>query len=446
VFRDGVRDYLETHAYGNADTKDLWISLGKAAKQAVPDVMDGWIFQPGYPLVTAELTERSELVLTQHRFTYLPDPAPGLWQVPVPLRIQAGAKTEARRLLLTRAEERVTCPPDTQFVVINDNGHGFYRVRYGPLLLQRLLEHGLETLAPIERFNLVNDAWASTLAGLMSLSAYLDLTGRFTEERDKNVWAILIDSFGFLNRIIDTSHRPLLEAFVRARIGPAVEAVGWTERAGENDLVRQLRSELIGALGRLGNDSTTQARAVELYGIARKDPAAVDPNLLPALVGILAFTGDAARYEEFTERFKTAATPQEERRYLFSLAMFRQEVLLERTLAKTLDGQIRIQDAPFMVGAVMSNVYGREQGWHFVKNNWDVLDQRFPKQGLRRMCGGITGLSAPELERDVRQFFEARKIDLGGKTLEQYLEQLRVSVAFGERNGGRLTQYLQNDR
>jgi puromycin-sensitive aminopeptidase len=199
-------------------------------------------------------------------------------------------------------------------------------------------------------------------------------------------------------------------------------------------------------LGRLGNDSTTQARAVELYGIARKDPAAVDPNLLPALVGILAFTGDAARYEEFTERFKTAATPQEERRYLFSLAMFRQEVLLERTLAKTLDGQIRIQDAPFMVGAVMSNVYGREQGWHFVKNNWDVLDQRFPKQGLRRMCGGITGLSAPELERDVRQFFEARKIDLGGKTLEQYLEQLRVSVAFGERNGGRLTQYLQNDR
>jgi puromycin-sensitive aminopeptidase len=222
--------------------------------------------------------------------------------------------------------------------------------------------------------------------------------------------------------------------------------VGWTVQAGENDLVRQLRSELIGALGRLGNDPATQARAVELYATARKDPAAVDPNLLPALVSILAFTGDAARYEEFAERFKTAATPQEERRYLFSLAMFRQEALLDRTLAKTLDGQIRIQDAPFMVGAVMSNVYGREQGWRFVKKNWDVLDQRFPKQGLRRMCGGITGLSAPALERDVRQFFETRKIDLGGKTLEQYLEQLRISVSFGERNGRSLMEYLQKAR
>src|SRR5678816_2328308 len=125
---------------------------------------------------------------------------------------------------------------------------------------------------------------------------------------------------------------------------------------------------------------------------------------------------------------------------------FRQEALLDRTLAKTLDGQIRIQDAPFMVGAVMSNVYGREQGWRFVKKNWDVLDQRFPKQGLRRMCGGITGLSAPALERDVRQFFETRKIDLGGKTLEQYLEQLRISVSFGERNGRSLMEYLQKAR
>ncbi|MGH7217131.1 MAG: M1 family metallopeptidase, partial [Nitrospiraceae bacterium] len=54
IFRDGVRDYLRAHAYGNADTKDLWVSLGKIAKQPVPQLMDGWIFQPGYPLVTAE--------------------------------------------------------------------------------------------------------------------------------------------------------------------------------------------------------------------------------------------------------------------------------------------------------------------------------------------------------------------------------------------------------
>ena len=135
--------------------------------------MDGWIFQPGYPVLTAELTERMELVLTQQRFTYLPNPAAGFWQVPVQLRIQTGDKTDTRRLLLTRTDERVACPAGTQLVVVNEGGHGFYRVHYGPRLLQRLVE-SLETLAPIERFNLVNDAWASTVAGLMPLPAYLD--------------------------------------------------------------------------------------------------------------------------------------------------------------------------------------------------------------------------------------------------------------------------------
>ncbi|MGZ8375102.1 MAG: ERAP1-like C-terminal domain-containing protein, partial [Nitrospira sp.] len=92
----------------------------------------------------------------------------------------------------------------------------------------------------------------------------------------------------------------------------------------------------------------------------------------------------------------------------------------------------------FIVGALMMNVDGREQAWEFVKTNWDQMDRLFPKQGLRRMCGGIVGLATPELEQDVRAFFAARKIDLGGKTLEQYLEQLRVAVSFREREGGAL--------
>ena len=163
----------------------------------------------------------------------------------------------------------------------------------------------------------------------------------------------------------------------------------------------------------------------------------------PSLVAILAHTGDAARYEEFDERFRKAPTPQEERRYLFSLASFRLKALLERTLARTVSGEIRTQDAPFLVSAMLGNVDGRETAWAFVKSNWEKMDQLFPKQGLRRMCGGIVGLATPDLERDVQNFFATRKIDLGGKTLDQYLEQLRIAVNVRERDGIALRQYLQ---
>ncbi|GBL39952.1 aminopeptidase M1 [Nitrospirota bacterium] len=48
VFRDGVRDYLQAHAYGNADTNDLWVSLGKIAKQPVPELMNGGFSSRGF--------------------------------------------------------------------------------------------------------------------------------------------------------------------------------------------------------------------------------------------------------------------------------------------------------------------------------------------------------------------------------------------------------------
>jgi len=446
VFRDGVRDYLHAHAYGNADTNDLWVSLGKIAKQPVPELMDGWIFQPGYPLITAELREGLELVLTQQRFTYLPNPSPLTWQIPLQMRVIAGGKTSTLRMLLTEKDTTVPLPHDWESILLNEEGHGFYRVCYAPDLLDRLLSTGIDRLAATERFNLINDAWAATVAGHMSLTDYLDLTARFTAERDKNVWVVLLDSFSFLNRIITVEDRPALEAFVRDRIGPAVADLGWVPRSGESELTKQLRGELIGAQGKLGNDPAIQRRAAELYRIYRNDATAVDPNVVPSLITILAHTGDATRYDEFNERFSTAATPQEERRYLFSLAAFQPKALLERTLARTIIGEIRTQDAPFLVSAILGNVYGRELAWGFVKSNWEKMDQIFPKQGLRRMCGGIVSLATPELERDVRDFFTTRKIDLGGKTLEQYLEQLRIAVTVRERDSRALRTYMDRYR
>jgi puromycin-sensitive aminopeptidase len=62
------------------------------------------------------------------------------------------------------------------------------------------------------------------------------------------------------------------------------------------------------------------------------------------------------------------------------------------------------------------------------------------------MCGGITGFCKPELERDVREFFEARQVDLGGKTLEQYLEQLRIGVSFAERSRRDLQEFLRRNQ
>jgi puromycin-sensitive aminopeptidase len=448
VFRDGIRDYLRRHAYGNADTKDLWVSMGRAARQPVPALMNGWIFKPGYPLVTVSLDRNGRLHLTQQRFTYLPKRGEAAraqrWRIPVQLRVTSATTSESRRLLMTGASMQVSLPEAAGVVLANEGGHGFYRVRYDAALLERLLRLVPDGLNPIERFNLINDAWASTVAGLMPVTDYLDMTARFQSDRDRNVWAVMIDSFHTLRRIIEPAGRGGLEAFVRGRINPVVADLGWAPRKGEDELRRQLRGDVIRALGTAGNDRAAQAQAAALYADYRNNPAAVDPDVLPAIIAILAHAGDAARYKDFLRRFRAAATPQEERRYLYALASFQSTDLLARTLEKAITGEFRTQDAPFMVRMVLMNVVGRELAWAFVKRNWETMDRLYPKQGLRRMCEGVVGLATPALERDVRKFFRERKIDLGGRTLAQYLEQLRIAVRFRERAGRALSRYLRS--
>jgi puromycin-sensitive aminopeptidase len=450
VFRDGVRDYLRTHRFGNADTGDLWAALGRASGQPIPAVMDGWIFAPGYPVVSAAV-EGGALVLRQQRFTYLGEPlrwygatpataSPGRWQVPVQVRITAGGRDTVERLLLTEPDVRRPLPAAFEAAVVNEGGHGFYRVRYDDTLRGRLLER-LSRLAAIERFNLVNDAWAVTAAGLMPLTDYLELTARFRDERDKNVWSVLLAALGTLNRLVAPDARAGLEAVVRDRAAPAFAALGWTPREGEDELIRQLRGDLVRALGTLGNDRDVQARAADVYA-GHLRGVAVDPNVLPALIAVLAHTGDEARYDAFLQRFRAATTPQEEQRYLYALAGFRQPALVEQTLARTINGEIRTQDAPFVVRTMLMLVHAREQAWEFVKKQWDTMDRLYPKHGLRRMAEGVIGLATPQWEADVHRFFQERKLDFGGKTLEQYLEQLRVAVALREREGRALSAYL----
>jgi puromycin-sensitive aminopeptidase len=277
----------------------------------------------------------------------------------------------------------------------------------------------------------------------MPLTAYLDLTARFRGERDKNVWSILTGSFYAVNRLVEPGDRPRLEALVRDRVAPAFAALGWTPRPGEDELTRQLRGDLIRALGVLGNDGAVQARAAEVYAEALKQPGSVDPNVLPAVIAVLAHAGHPGRYEEFLAAFRSAKTPQEEQRYLYALAGFRDPSLLRQTLERTINPrEIRTQDAPFVVRSMLMSVYAREIAWDFVKRHWDTMDSLYPKHGMRRLAEGVTGLATRELEPDVHAFFAAKKPEFGGKVLAQYLEQLHVAVTMRERERAALGAYL----
>ncbi len=441
IFRDGIRRYLKKHQFANTETGDLWDALESASAQPVRKMMDSWIFQPGFPIVEAALASGgSSLRISQRRFYYLNEQSDQVWHVPVMIRARAGGKEVARKVLLTDRETAIDLGGKIEWALLNEGGHGFYRVHYAPELLAGLTRN-LAALRPIERFSLVSDTWAATVAGLGPLAEFIRMARLFTGETDLNVWRALLGAFNYLDMIASDSDRPVLAAAVREIAGPAANRLGWEARTGESELERQLRGVIIAALGTVGDDPEVQRRAAATYAQFEDNPARADRDLAPALVAILAHAGDAKRYDEFLRKFKSARTPQEEQRYLFSLTGFRDSALLSKTMAMTLDGQVRTQNAPYLMHSLLLNTTSRYDAWDFLRRNWEEMAKKYPDNALPRMCEAIVALI--DREDEVKTFFTTHRVRLGAKIIDQHLERLRVAVEFRAREGASLSSTLK---
>ncbi len=444
AFRAGISVYLQKHEFANTETTDLWDAIEAASQQPARALMDTWIFQPGYPLLQVQV-EGNDVIVSQHPFRYLQDGErpQQLWHVPIFLRTKTAQGVHEQTALLTGKEMRISLSSQPEWVVVNSGGHGFYRVQYAADLHKRLTNNLYDILTAVERFNFINDTWAAAQAGLTPMTTYLDLLSLFRNETDPNVWSIIVASGQYLYYMLDAQQRPALQRFLRHLLTPIVQRLGWSPQPEESELLGQLRGELLSALGTLGADPGIQAEARTRYAQYNANPTTVDRNIVPALVSIMASCGDRAEYEEFTTHFKTAKTPQEETRYLFALAEFRSQALFERTLQLTINGEVRTQNAPYLMRVLLLNTEQREQAWTFLKTHWDEMCRQYPDNSIARMCEGILSLVTPALEAEVIDFFATHPVKQAAKTLQQHLEKLRIAVAGKERDAASITAYLQ---
>lgn len=438
-FRKGIQLYLTRHAHGNAETTDLWDAIEDATGEPVRSIMDSWIFQGGYPLVSVE-RKGSTLTLSQQRFRFIPDPTDcSEWKIPAVLRVDG----KDLRVLLEGPRTDIEVG-DANDVVVNAGGHGFYRVRYSPSLRQGLAGKAQGELSPVERAIMIDDTWSAVLADDTPASDFLEFAKSFADETDRTVWVTLASPLGAIERIVETGARSRFHALVRELVGPAQHRLGWEPNDDEDELTRQLRGTLIATLGITGDDVGIQRRARAAHEAYLYDPASVDPNVAAASLGVVASVGTPDDYEVFFDRYRSSQSPQESIRYLHALGGFPQLDLAERTLGLCLSPMVRSQDAPFVVMALLANREAGPTAWEFVKQNWDAICERYPDSAIPRMLGGVVALSTEELASDVTAFLSEHPVPQAPKTIDQHLERLRVNVAFRQRESKRLAAALRS--
>jgi puromycin-sensitive aminopeptidase len=448
VFRDGVRTYLKAHAYGNTVTTDLWDALEDASGAPVRDMMNTFILQGGHPLVTL-----SGDTLSQQPFEFGPVPEGttssigSSWNVPVALRALPANRmpgAPVRRLVLEDAPVIVE-EADHGLAVVNAGGWGVYRVGYEAAHRLALADHQAQ-LTPLERANLLGDTWATTLAGHSTLEEFLVLASRLGLEPDPAPWAPVASALSLVNRIATGSDRDALRAAVAALFGPQYRALGYDARPGEGERTPTLRSLAITVLGTVGADEEVRAEAARRFddspiggGSGRAIPADVESATL-SVVAQLVRPGD---YDRLLERYRRAATPQEEMRSLGALATFPDVDLCLRTFDLALT-EVRSQNGFSVIGGLLANPVGGQAIWTRMTETWDAMLERFPKNAHPRMLESIPALCADtQFAEGVVRFLRAHPLASGPRRVAQSIERLGVNVAFAARERDRLGPSLR---
>jgi aminopeptidase N len=245
-----------------------------------------------------------------------------------------------------------------------------------------------------------------------------------------------------LEKLVEGEAKEQYRAAVRDLAQPALDRLGWEPSDDDSSRDLELRGLFIRLLANVGDDGLAKKNARDLHDSYLRDSGSVEPNIAAAATGVVASKGGPAEYEIFLAKHKNPATPQEERRYQSALSAFPGEAEMKRTLDMSLSGEIRTQDAPYLLAVCMRN---KEQGflaWEFVKDNWDKINEDFPANSIVRMLSGITSLSKGGQAEDVYAFFEDHEVPQGQLTLQQTLEKLRVNVALRDRESERFAKSL----
>ncbi len=448
TFRRGLNLYLEKHRFSNTVTTDLWDALEVASGQPVRATMGTWVNQAGHPVVSVELAnDGNDLVLSQRRFLLDggSDDATS-WVVPVSLRYPTSdGSVVHEQLLLEGASTTVSLKEKPAWVLVNEGAWGVYRVRYSDELRKGLLG-ALGQLDDRERLSLAADTWSATVAGLAPLESALQLWAALGSERDPDVWWSLSGALGLLDLIAGEHDVALVRELVQHLAGPVFAEVGWAPASGAEETPPQarLRARLVMLLGGLGADEEVRTEARRLLSDAEAGGAPLPPDLATAVAHVVAAGGGSEQWELLYSKYRSAATPQDEVRYLHALSSFTHPELLKRSVDLAFSDEVRSQDAPYLLAGILASRQGCTLAWEAIEQHWDEMLKQWPPNTIHRMLDSLPSLvsAGDDAVSRASAWLDDHPLARGERKVAQSRERLLVNVAFRQRVGGRLASLL----
>ncbi len=440
AFRNGLRHYLNKHAYGNTDTIDLWSSLEEVSSRPVRQFMHTWTSQPGFPLVSATI-EGTGVELTQERFYLNPltkEKKSHNWPIPLLDKRSGSDSFSEQQYSISKIDPRT--------YKINGNQSGFYRTIYNTDHLERLgnlIQGG--KLDALDRLGILSDLFEAARAGKVKTVTALDFLKFYEDENDNAVWDVMTSGIVSVRSVMDDETlRELMKPFIRKLTAKQLQRLGWEPKKTESHFDKLLRPTIIG-LSASADEPSVVAESLRQFNAMRK-PEEIAPDLRGAIYTTAVRHGDHKTYDKLWAIHESSDLSEERTTIAVALTSFKQSELVARALGSINSPSVRLQDVSYWIAYSFMNRFGKDATWKWMTKHWqwladnlgsDLSFYRFPLYAA-------TAYSDFAFLEDYKKFFMPRTEPAFERTINQGIEVITWQSAWKERDFNDILKFFNH--
>jgi aminopeptidase N len=432
VFRRGVNRYLTKYSFACAATDDFLAAFAEAVGNEVSALMERWIRQPGFPVVTAE-RRGDTLELTQKRFVLGASSDETLW--PVPVTVLALGESGRTERITKRFDSRTTTlelPRGTVACKLNAGEAGFYRAHYSGSMRDALADT-FGSWSPVDRAGIVADLHATLIEGSVALGAALDFVERIVDGEDderplRSIASLLL---GVIDLVPTAASRAtgLLERLLE----PTWRRLGAQPRSTDDPVDSRLRPDVLWWLYRAGHAEARSAAIALARRAAALEPVGGD-LIAPALrVAAAELIVDRAWLSTAVEDPEVSESRR--RTLLSAMGWFSDERDLDAILDYS-TAKVAPQNLHYVIGSIVANRKSRSllAGW--LDRSVDRFVQ-FPRFSFERIVSTAIPVAGIGRADEVRALTERKLKPIGSAgPLDMALERMDALDRFVSRCAG----------
>jgi aminopeptidase N len=447
-FRKAVASYISKYSYANAAAEDFWTEVTRVTGKPVDQIMKSYVDQPGVPVL--EVTSAcngaaTDVTIQQERFMGTPGASPEkpqAWTIPVCFK--AFPDSPASCHVISKPQETLSVRGCAAEAFINAGSVGYFFTEYPPEMVRDLSRKARGTLTPAERLGLIGDEWWMVRSGRHDIGAFFDLASALAADDTPAITDTLATRVEYAGEyLVSDVQRSQFATWVQSRFGPALDRLGFPGSSGD-ELQQSRRADLVQLVGIWGGSPELQSRARELTIKYIADPTSLSGTLVPAVLRVAAYRGDAALYDRYLARLKQLSSqPEEYYNFFNALPYFRDRALMMRTLDLALSPDVRSQDSATLIGGLLAHPWGREVAWNFVKQRWAKLTERLGMfMGIPMIVSATSNFCSREAAADVKQFFTSHPVESAERGIRQAIERIESCAVLHARQSEPLSRWL----